>query len=193
MWHTKYWDKTKKTIKIAEIKIRNFKLDKRFVIFTFFFAISSFLWLIQALNRSYITQIKLKTVFEGTYHQLAVRQEATLRRNLLVQVEGTGFDILRYKFNLFTRNAYIPIENLPLIKSNNNRGYYFYTNTVKNNLQLALGQKIKLLQIQPDTLFFMFTKEISKKVAVLPNFTLNAQPGYAIKGKIRISPDSVTL
>ena len=173
--------------------IRNFKLDRHVVIFLVFFLISAFLWLIQALNKNYITEINLQTVFSGTYNSLTVRDEASLDRKLRIQIEGTGYDIFSHKFDFFPKKVSISLYKLHLIRDKESPKHYFYTNTIKSMLQLSLGQKMKLLEVKPDTLVFWFTKYIEKEIFIKANFKIKPASGFAIKNTIKIVPDRIKI
>lgn len=173
--------------------LRNIKVRKQVVIYLFFFTISFMLWIVQALNKNYISNIKLHVAFVGNYENLSIRNNKIFRRDIILEVEGNGYAIFREKIRIFSNQASIDLNNLNLIKTQNHYYYYFYTNSIKNELQLKYGQSLKILAIEPDTIAFLLTRTLEKKIPVHAQIQLNTAQGYAVKGKIEIIPDSITL
>lgn len=67
------------------------------------------------------------------------------------------------------------------------------TSRVVEALSKQLKGNVKLLEINPDTLFFNFSKKISKKVPVKINVSLDFAEQYRLTGKIIFSPESVLV
>jgi hypothetical protein len=173
--------------------LKNFKVRKQVIIFLFFFSISFLLWIVQALNKNYTSSIKLHLNFTGNYENFSIKNPKMFKRTILLQVEGNGYTIFREKIRIFSNQADIDIGNLNLIKNQSNYNWYFYTNTIKTELQPQYGQSLKILDIEPDTLAFLLTQKVEKKIAIKANIKLNTAPGFAVKGKIELAPDSIVV
>lgn len=187
----KYWNE----IKLLYSKLVKHKFDRRIVIFSFFFIISFFLWFIQALNKSYITEISQKVNFTGTYDTIIIQNKEQLPEALILKVEAKGFDLLNYSLKFSHKKINLLFQNLNFIpkQPGDSIHYYFYTNTLKNVFQSQISNNFKLLEIYPDTLSFNFTRYTYKDVVVQTKIALKYAPGFRLKGKISISPQIVRL
>jgi hypothetical protein len=117
-----------------------------------------------------------------------------LPEKLALKVKANGRRILLGKLNL----NLIPIKfdvNSFITSNTNPDSLYILTNSVKEILSEEL-EGVEILNISPDTLFFIFTTMEVKRVAVKPKYRDLQHmfaPQYMINGSIKIDPDSIII
>ncbi len=191
----KYYRKLCYVFKAYYSEFKKIRIDRRIVIFSFFFLISAFLWFLQVLGSQYITTLPQPIEFTGTYDTIVVQNPDKLPKKLDIKVQAKGYDILRHNFSFFRKKIKLNFQNLNLIPENpgDSIHYYFYTNTVKNYFQSKIGNDLKVLEILPDTLSFNFTRYTFKNLRIVPHVTLNYFAGYKLKGKLSLKPDKIRV
>ena len=155
-----------------------------------FLLISLFLWFIIKLSQ---TGYRSPSHFKLDYYDLPVDrillQEGP--ENIQIELEGTGFSLLRYKW--FNSNSIaIDINALPELEDGRR---YWLTNDNLGEIESDLSLNgTRILRINPDTLFFNLGLLMSKKVPILARYQANFDTNqFVLYRKIRLSPDSVLL
>ncbi|MGV3507757.1 MAG: CdaR family protein [Sphingobacteriaceae bacterium] len=141
-------------------------------------------WLFFALSNEYRYEVSSKINFinpplNKAYHSL---QEDTIT----LKVQGNGWQLLFEKLKLKPK-----IVNVSL-KSLNSSNYVTISSQLKEiNLQFETNQKV--VSVSPDTLFFDFTKRITKRVPVKFLYKLSFDKAYGISGPIVLDPETVMV
>jgi len=71
--------------------------------------------------------------------------------------------------------------------------YAFPAKQFLSELSYQMSNDLKIMSMNPDTLFFRFDKMGQKRVKVKPVVNVNLKKQYQISGNIIIAPDSVTV
>lgn len=145
---------------------------------------ASTFWLLNALNKSYSTQITYPVEF--VYNKDRLIPIKPLPEEATINVTGKGWKLLRKSLRFELQPAQIYIQSLP---SNN----YLLGSALRPALLNALDG-LELNFVVTDTLFFNFNRKSTKTVALeLDPKQRVAENRFAMVGQANIQPDSVTF
>lgn len=155
---------------------------KVFVILLF----CSFLaWFISKLSDKHTDKTTFDLVYENVPDSLFFLGAS--KDNLSITVRGSGWQFLGSRFT--TRKLSIDLSEM------GNRGDKFYLSeqVYRKQIESKLPEAMTILQMDQDTLFFNFTRMISKKVPVHADVAIDLAQNYLMDGDLVLSPDSVML
>jgi hypothetical protein len=173
-------------------KVKNFSYHKALVFFVCL-ALSSFLWLLNSLEKHYTSRISVPVNYIDFPKDKQL--SGSLPESFDLMVDAYGYTLLSYKLRL----AFSPILlNVSELVDNalEKGGKYRYTvSTVnhKEEIEKQISSEIKILSIKPDTLVFNFSKIIKKKVKVKPALKLSFENQYSLVNEPTASPDSILV
>jgi len=148
------------------------------------FVAASTFWLLNALNKSYSTQITYPVSF--VYNKDRFIPVKPLPEEIVINVTGKGWKLLRKTLRFEVQPAEIFIRSIP-------RNNYLLGSALRPSLINVLdGLELKF--VVTDTLFFNFDIKTSKTVSLKldPNQRI-AENRFALVGAPSIQPDSVTF
>ncbi|MBC8051703.1 MAG: YbbR-like domain-containing protein [Sphingobacteriaceae bacterium] len=143
-----------------------------------------FCWLFFALSKDYEYKVNSKLNFTNpplnkAYHPL---QDDTVT----LKLRGTGWQLLFSKLKLRPRIIHVSLKPL------NFNNYITISSQLRDiNRQFESNQEV--VSVLPDTLFFDFTRRITKKVPVKLLYKLSFLKPYGISGPIRLEPATVIV
>jgi YbbR domain-containing protein len=184
--------RVKKIFLFVKRKVKNFSYHKAMV-FLVCLALSSFLWLLNSLEKRYTSRI----IVPVRYVEFPNDKQLTgiLPQNFDLMVDAYGYTLLSYKLRL----AFSPIQiNVgEMIDNALERGskfrYSVATVAHKEEIEKQISSEIRILSIKPDSLVFNFNKIISKKIKVKPDLKLNFESEYSLENKPLATPDSILV
>ena len=152
-----------------------------------------FMWSVMKLSRNYSSYIR--------YH-VEVTSNIPGRTNCAVSVEelvigakSNGFDILHN-----TRNSGKNILHLTEVDpkffhkvSSEGDQFYLLPDDIRQAVQDALGNEIKVESFATDTLYFVFPVQSYKKVPVQVQSVITCQDQYMPMSPMLIRPDSILI
>ncbi len=164
--------------------------EHKFVNILLFIAIAALLWLIIKLSATYTVTEPLTMNFKDAPANLVITKET---QDINVTLSSRGFDLLNYYLKPDSKlKVDISLEGVPLHKDSEST-YSFGSSYIKPEI-------VNLLKIEPGKITFddnriMLTMEEldSVKVKVIANLDLSYEKQYSKHGKIKITPDSVTI
>ncbi len=166
--------------------------DKRVFTFMFFLAISSTLWFLNALSKTYITEIETPVQFIGVPRIL--KNHEPYPEYLTTQVSGRGFALLRYKIAIPGVSYRYDIKPYFIgYRDSQDISIQIITQLAKKQIEQYYGGSFSVLDIYPRNINIEFSKIKYKKVAVRFHGTLSFEPQYWQKGDVRLNPDSVEI
>ena len=183
----------KKNIITTKNKVKNItkNIDRKYIIFLIFVLISSLLWLVNALSKSYITDIELPI----NYINIPSNYTSTnqLPQKAHIQVSGQGFTLVKY--TLGTR--YIPI-NIDLKKYLINdtkvkKTFTYYLLNNKKQLEENLNHELKILDISPSTITLSFDILKEKQIPIIPKLNISFAKQYRQKGELSTFPKIIKI
>lgn len=163
---------------------------KKILLFSVFLLISVFIWFLNALSKSYTTDIAYPLTYENFPEDRVF--VGALPDQLQLRVNAHGYAILRYQV---FRNP-VPINfNVSAISFNrpgsDSTRAYILSRYLRDQVSRQLPAELQLLEIKPDTLFFQFARRATRKVEVQPEFVFEVDKQFTLVDGIRVEPDSV--
>jgi len=170
-----------------------YRIDEKYLVFGIFFLISSILWFLIALSKEYTTVIDVPVKYINIPKDKALINKPVT--SLRVEVHAHGFSLLKYYLNLNVKVANVDVERMMQTDNTdvNNPRYFVSTKYSQKRLLKNLSAEYAVHDIMPDSLVFQFSKIVSKKVKVKPNFSLQFQKQHKLKGELVSIPDCVTV
>lgn len=174
--------------------LKKISLNKKFLVFLFFVAVSTIFWLLNALSKEYVTTINHPV----RYHNFPKDKVLVgkLPSFINIKISAYGFSILNYKYNLIT--SFKPIDfnvkQLGLRKiAGTNSKYFILTRYEQAKIADQLNKEITLLEIYPDTIYFDLADLVSKKVPVIAHVDFKLDKQTMLNGKLILEPDSIII
>ncbi|MCZ2357401.1 MAG: hypothetical protein LC115_12075 [Bacteroidia bacterium] len=146
-------------------------------------SLSSFLWLLVTLARTYEVTIEYPVTFTNIPQKSIFNQK--LPTTVHVSVIGTGQQLLLPSLRSVQDTLQLHIDNEAVAKGN--ISLHTYIPTIKKNLNYAQA----VTRIKPDTIYLDLTEPLSKRLAVIPDITLKLKEDYLLIKKIDLNPDSL--
>ncbi len=172
--------------------MKEFSTQGKLLTFLFFFLLSAVLWLLNALNQNYKTNLNLAISFIN-YPKNKILLNDTHKKITLI-VEGYGYDLLRYNMKSALSPIHINLNKIKLYPIHNDTNkFYFLTNEILNQIASQLKQKIKILDIKPDTIYLQFASLYTKKIFVRTMVKISFAKQFINKSPIEISPMQVSV
>jgi len=169
----------------VKASIFSLKENRRTKIFLFFLILTSIIWLLIELSKSY-TSI---TVFEVQYENVPANKlfQNTEVSEVSIVLKAPGFSQFRYKAKEHTIK--FNLRNVSKYKGR----YYFLPNAQLSYLNNQFSGDIDVLNVLTDTIFVALGNNITKKVPVRPNLDIKFKLGYNFIDEIKSIPDSVLV
>lgn len=168
------------------------RIDRRYIVFGIFFIISSILWFLIALNRRYTTVLDYSITYTNIPENKAILNQPA--KIMEVEVTAHGFALLKHYLHLNLDIIQVDVKKLMKQDFNESQPtYYILTKPAQKQLTQNLSSELQVLSIMPDSLVFQFSEVVSKKVKVIPNFTLEFEKQHKQQGELEVIPDSVTV
>jgi len=165
--------------------IKSIKSNRKIKIFLFFLVLSSIIWLLIELSKSYVTSV----VFDAEYTDLPSGKLVQKKpvSELEVAIKGQGFTLIKYKVK--RHKILLNLKNI----SKSGTAYYILPNKQISLLNSQFSNGIEIVNVLKDTVFIEIGASISKKVPVKPRLEIRYKAGYNLVEKLRISPDTVII
>ena len=166
--------------------VRNFLfsgLNKEFLIFLFFLALSGAFWLLMTLNETMEREFKIPMRLSGVPRNAVITGELT--DTVRVTVRDKGFTLVTYDFRplVFRFSNYADEDE--------GKGVIPLTDVQKQVLSQMYGSS-KLLQVKPGAFDFYFTYGTSKKVPVVFRGKITTSKSYYL-AHTEFYPSMVTV
>jgi YbbR domain-containing protein len=163
----------------------NPKRRKEFIAFFIAFCISTALWFLIILDKSYTTTYPF--TFSVKEHPGNRVLKEPLPANSVLIINCKGWDLLKLMFSHDSIFLEIPVDNFRSSKK------LIVTNQYKDNFKNSLPEAVRIIRIIPDTLRLEFDKLLKKKVKVNPDINVTYKKQYGQSGGIGIEPSYVTI
>lgn len=164
---------------------------KRILLFSVFFLISAFIWLLNALSENYTSVIEYPLVYTDIPEDKVFVGE--MPGHLDLQINAHGYALLRYKMFRKPVPISFKVSAFNLNRGQDSSNAYILTRYLKDQISRQLPADLQLLEINPDTLHFQFTGRVTQMVKIKPNFVYSIDKQFTIKDEIMLTPDSVEV
>jgi len=161
------------------------KYNRKIRIFLFFLILTSIIWLLIELSKTYSSTTKIKIAYSN------LPAKKLLLKKPLEEIEGeinaTGFSLLKYKIK--QPKVTLNLSNT-LQKAN---FYYVLPNSQIASLNQKLSNKSKIIKFLTDTIYIELANNITKKVPITSKLKINFKVGYNLIEVLKIIPDSIQI
>lgn len=141
-------------------------------------------WMLSTLQGVYSYKVKRLLVYVNAPQKRAFR---TLQSDTVdVTMQGTGWKMLFAKMRPVDERVTIDLHTLDAKN-------FIALNAQLDKINLRKEADQKIIDFDPDTLYFDFTNRAIKRVPVKLQYSMQFMPQFAISGNIAIKPSYVTL
>ncbi len=161
-------------------------------VFSFFICllIAAFLWLINALNRSYTRTVAIPVNFIN--YPVGKRIVNKLPPYIMADIKTTGAKLLMLLMKKSIAEVTIDVSNIPNIKSATRNTSINTANSI-GNLSKLLNVEVDLLKVKPDSIHFVFGKTYTKKIYIKPLVQINYTIPQGVFKRIKVNPEYITV
>ena len=168
---------------------KTLKSYRRYFVVCMFVILSAVLWLINKMTQDYVAVLRFVPELK---HSSAVAIYTALDDNtIFVQIKASGFSIVRERL-LNNPQIVFDVKDLKLAE-NSKSELRLPTIMLKDKLGEYLDGNVHILDIEPDTVRFRVSRNISKKVPVVASPEMTFGEEYRQSAPIAFSPDSVSI
>lgn len=160
--------------------------SREFFIFLFFFFMAGGFWLLQTLNNDYETEFSVPVRLRNVPENAVITSEPVTK--LQVRVKDKGTALLNYMLG----KSFFPVNiDFAKQKGEDNR-VRIYASQLSKEIAGQLKASTQLLSIKPDTLEYIYSTGVSKKIPVKLQGTIKAGRQYYFPDTL-FQPDSVLV
>lgn len=120
--------------------------------FVFFLLFSFGMWYINYLGEDVESELKTPLVFVNNPEGKTAAPEY---QHLNVLLKGTGYTILKHKYRIKDDSITIDLSEIAYRKLRISQGYYLLTSNLVKPYESQLKSGCKVVDINPDTLYFI--------------------------------------
>ena len=186
--------RTIKTKIIAYLKQhRKTPIQQNVVTYGVCLVIATALWFLNALNKTYVTEISYPVKYTDMPKGKLLVSE--LPEEMTLEIKAHGFALLRYKVStafqpiVFNVNSY----SNGVIEREDLLSFTVNTAEVKERINSQLNPDIELLNIKPESLTFEFSRFETKTLPIVPQVSYTLKYQYILKDDIKVIPDSLRV
>lgn len=159
--------------------------------FSVFFLFSTMIWFLNALSKEYTAEIKYPLKYRDFPEAKVLVGEVP--GHLDLGVSATGYSILRYKILKKPVPISFKLEKFNLNWEQATSRAFILSAQLEEQIDNHLPSELKLLEINPDTLHFLFSDSESRLVKVEPGFSYEVDKQFTVIGAVEMNPDSVMV
>ncbi len=161
---------------------------KNFVAILICLGIALLFWFLVALSNKYSSTINLPVRYEKLpYNKILINE---LPEEINIKINTYGYNIFLDQIISRLKPLTINVESNLIYFS---KGGFIKTDWLVNNILLKLSEDVHVIDIFPDSIYFIFSEKIEKKVPINLDMDISFNSQYDISGMINIEPDSVTI
>lgn len=153
--------------------------------------VAAFLWLLTSLTRPYKVYVDFDLRYENVA-RLGIK-ESNLPDKVSVELEDFGYNIMGYRYRNKSHTIYINFNDYRIFKNARRNESFILLNNHPELISYQLSNEVKILKIDPDTIFISAVEREGKKVPVKFNSNLLFEKQFMQSAEVRIVPDSVTI
>ncbi len=165
------------------------KFNKNSLIFLFFLFISALFWLLNELNKEFVSDVKFPVRYQNLIDDKVLVNE--LPSILTVKIQASGFTLLKYKLSTKLVPLTLDINTYVFKQKKNSSEYYLLTKDLHGRFERRFSNEVRILEILPDSLNLVFDEMVRKNLPVIPDITYTLARQYLLIDRIRTFPDSL--
>ncbi len=167
------------------------RLSRKLNVFLVCLFISTVIWLLISLSKSYTTEIVFPVEHRGLPEDRIVSDP--LPEELRLEVHSHGFELLAHKFLARKEPVKVDMSELHYKDPGKRQKAYLPTEELLNKLSRQFPSHTRIKGVQPDTLFVSLTPREKKKVKVIPDLKIQFREQYRLAKQVEVTPSKVTL
>jgi hypothetical protein len=142
-------------------------------------------WLVSKLSDTHTDKATFELVYNNIPDSLFFLGASKDR--VTITAQGSGWQFLGSRFT--TRKLPIDLSKMGY----SGKKFYLTAPMYREQIESKLPEAMTILQMDQDTLFFDFTRMVSKKLPIRVDATIDLAQNYLMYGALQLSPDSVVL
>lgn len=162
---------------------------KNLLVFSIFVMLSFLFWFLIALSKEYTTIIEYPVRYTSFPEDKVLVNE--LPDEIQLQITGYGFDLLKYEFTEFLFPYLIDFQKVSKNSTLNN--YNLNVVDIINDVRRKFPSVVKIKEIQPLSIRFVFSSVAEKKLHVVPNVKYQLAMQYVIIDGVKVVPDQISV
>lgn len=167
----------------------NLRINRKVVTFLLCLLIAVLFWMLNAMSKYYNDTIPIPVRYFNLPKSKVISNDLPNTINGLIKARG--YRLLSYVLKPFNDTLQFDVTSYMMI--GNDSISYIVTSQITEKLSQQIKGNIKLLEIEPDTIFLFFSKSISKKVPVKPRVNIKFNEQYRLADKLTCIPDSILI
>ncbi len=152
--------------------------------FLMFLLCSGLIWFLNNLAKTYTDNATFELVFFHVPDSLLLTEVS--KKQVDVKIQASGFQFLGFNF----KNKEVRVD-VSSVNERNGR-YYMPQSVYRKQIDKQL-RSMNLLEIDEDTLYFEFTRLVTKVVSVTSKLDITLPQNHILDGEPVIEPSEVTL
>ncbi|MCC6837543.1 MAG: hypothetical protein IT234_03285 [Bacteroidia bacterium] len=165
------------------------KLNRRVITFLFCLLLSGFFWLLMTLSKDYTVSVSFPVKYVNVPADKVLSSE--LPEKIDMEISSRGFSLLFYKLRQITKTVSLDLKDARPLPVKNH--YFLYTNNGVDKIRAQFANGIKVIKVQPDTIFLNYNKKITKRVPVKVDCDLTFADQYQLADSIQVNPSYITI
>ncbi len=169
------------------------KDDRKLVIYLVCVGIATVFWFLNALNKDYTVELTFPVKYTNLPTNKVLANEPPDR--FVLKVNAYGFTILRHKLSMAFSPLVFNVNEFTGAKmeKSSSSSFAIASKQFINPLSQQVSNELKIIEIQPDTLYFKFDRIVQRKVKVKPNVSYELKQQHYLNDDITTKPDSVLV
>ena len=169
------------------------KINRDVLTYLVFLLIAIAIWYLDALSKDYTADMKFAVRYTDLPDDKVLTN--TPPKYLTLTINAQGFTLLKYRMGLIFNPMTLEANYQTLRRKNNSpQGEYFLvTQSAFDRIASQLSSDVRLRQVAPDTLNFLLSETIRKKITVKPALQLQFDKGFFPRGEMQIKPAEITV
>ena len=164
------------------------KVHPNYIVFSLFFAISSFFWVLNALGKTYTLTVPYTIEYQNIPEKFTSVESS--QQQIMVEQTGSGYSFLKYY--LFDTYFVIPVDVTEFVKDTNKTSHKIKIPTY-DFLSKMHTELFEIHSVEPETISNTISKIIQKKVPVRANLSMTCKDNYGFTAPHTLEPDSIEL
>lgn len=165
------------------------RFNRRMVTFFICVLVSVFFWLLMSLSKEYTITVSFPVNYINLPKDKVLSN--TLPESIDIEIKSSGFNLLKYKLKRQRDIVSIDIKDAKSLSSRNH--YFLLTNSKVDKITSQFSNDIKILRIEPDSIFLNFNKKITKSVPVKAKLNLSFESQFQQADSVKLTPSFITI
>ncbi len=172
-------------------QFKKVRVTRRFWVYLSCLVVSALFWLLTTLSKDYSTVLYFPVEYVNLPEDKIVI--TPLPEHLGVEINSFGFNLLWHKMRGGLRSIEFnaDIDNMKNYGENN--FFFIATSSKLSEISRQLDNELKVIDVNPDTIFFRLGQRAFKTVPIKANYELTFEKQYQLAKDISIEPPTIQV